>query len=435
MAVLLPAVVLVQVLLLLHCSAGFARGAPSRSPPLPRLFVCAGGGGCASGSANAQLVRRGGGGAPFVPRGVNYIRLSANIGGTTPNSSHPGYHSTFSPLYYAGNRTAQTAALDDLQSRGYNVLRVFIDPGNWGRFDGINGDNPDEPLSKAYLRNVADFVAMASARGLYVNPTLDAVPLSPHFTTQCGGHGCGGKCGGYPNNQLMDGKCVAAKAEYVRLFLAGVQSFLPNGASGMAGIGWISLYNEAVFSAATTPFSESSGTVTTGDGGTYDMANATQRQLAADSNALNNIKASVAAAKSVDPDALVACGIFTFQAAGHSAGPAGLPLGTADPRFPLRPSSLSSPESPLDLLDVHVYQNPGWGGSMAVDLASSEWDRVSFHRKPVIMGEFGAWKQNPAVCTPPLARLMCLRLWCCRLCATFHPLHSAFATPMFWFVG
>ena len=34
---------------------------------------------------------------------------------------------------------------------------------------------------------------------------------------------------------------------------------------------------------------------------------------------------------------------------------------------------------------------------MGVDLASSEWDQVSFQRKPVIMGEFGAWRHNPSV--------------------------------------
>jgi hypothetical protein len=34
---------------------------------------------------------------------------------------------------------------------------------------------------------------------------------------------------------------------------------------------------------------------------------------------------------------------------------------------------------------------------MAVDLHSSEWDQVAFHRKPVIMGEFGAWRHNPSV--------------------------------------
>ena len=87
--------------------------------------------------------------------------------------------------------------------------------------------------------------------------------------------------------------------------------------------------NEAAYSTKVTPFSETTGLITTGDGGTYDMANATQRQLAADSNALHNIKASVAAARSVDPDVLVSCGLYTFQAVGHEKGPAGLPLGTS----------------------------------------------------------------------------------------------------------
>eukprot|EP01043_Picozoa_sp_COSAG02_P060044 COSAG02_NODE_7767_length_2856_cov_1.846572_2_plen_503_part_00 len=392
-----PAVLWMPLLALLGVAALLPVHTEAEVPPLPpfRISTCAGGS-CPSGSANAQLIWRHAGGAPFIPRGVNFIRLSANIGGAD-GPGHPGYHSTFSPKYYPGNRTAYIAALDDLHSHGYNLLRVFIDPGGWTRFDGINGNSSDEPLSQAYLKNLADFISLASARGLYVNPTLDATPLNPHFTSQCGGSGCDGKCGGYPNNQLMDEKCVAAKAQYVKLFLAGVQSFLPAGAAGMSGIAWISLYNEATFSTKTKPFSMANGSITTGDGGTYDLANATQRQLAADSNALNNIKASVAAAKSVDPEVLVACGVFTFQAVGHENGPAGLPIGTKDDRFPLRPASLTSAASALDLLDVHVYQNPGWGGSMAVDLASSERDRGAFSEKPVVMGEFGAWRKNPAV--------------------------------------
>ena len=196
----------VMITLSLSALAAFvtatATAATAAGPP-PRIGTCTGGS-CPSGSANAQLIWPHAGGAPFIPRGVNFIRLSANIGGAD-GPSHPGYHSTFSPQFYAGNRTAYIAALDALQQHGYNVLRVFIDPGGWTRFDGINGDSADQPLSQPYLRNVADFVTLASARGLYVNPTLDATPLNPHFTKQCGSDGCGGKCGGYPNNQMMDG--------------------------------------------------------------------------------------------------------------------------------------------------------------------------------------------------------------------------------------
>ena len=87
--------------------------------------------------------------------------------------------------------------------------------------------------------------------------------------------------------------------------------------------------------------------------------------------------------------------MFTFGAV-QKPGPRGLPLGTADTRFPFCPASLASSRSSLDLLDVHVYEVPGWT-TMAADLASSEWSKVSFEDKPIVMGEFGAWRVSPAL--------------------------------------
>ena len=91
---------------------------------------------------------------------------------------------------------------------------------------------------------------------------------------------------------------------------------------------------------------------------------------------------------------LLGVGMYTFGAVGKK-GPAGLPLGAAgDKRFPFRPYLLASNASSLDMLDVHVYNVPGWGG-IAADLATSEWPRLSFRDKPIVMGEFGAWRENP----------------------------------------
>ena len=85
-------------------------------------------------------------------------RLNGSIGGAVPNSFHPAYHSTFSPLFFDGNRTIYKKALADLSEKGFNNARVFVDPGGWGRSDGINGDSK-AALSDAYVSNVADFVS------------------------------------------------------------------------------------------------------------------------------------------------------------------------------------------------------------------------------------------------------------------------------------
>ena len=360
---------------------------------------------------------------------MNYIRLNGTQGMGGKAGTFPVYHSTFSPVFYAGNRTAMAAALADLAGKGFNIVRVFIDTGTGARTDGINGghsingdahnydhnyDHDDDrdghsaarqekkaaaPLSPDYLDNVADFIGLASARGLYVTPTLDALPANDYFGSLC--RADPKRLAGYPNHFYLDANCTGAKATYVRLFLEGLRARNPQLLSSIA---WLSLENEAAYSAAAAPFTASfvapggGRRVTTGDGHTYDMGSPTERQQAADSNAVAWANAAVAAARPFK--VLVGVGIFTFRAVGHVDGPRGLPTGTPDPRFPFRPLWLSDPvASALDLLDVHVYQDPGWGGSMRVDLASSEWPQVVARKhlwhKPAVMGEFGAWRRNP----------------------------------------
>jgi hypothetical protein len=71
---------------------------PRAALALPRITVRAGEGG--SGAAFLS------GGAPFQPRGLNYIRLNGTQ--FAPPTTLPVYHSTFSPLFY--NATAVAAA-------------------------------------------------------------------------------------------------------------------------------------------------------------------------------------------------------------------------------------------------------------------------------------------------------------------------------------
>ncbi len=59
-------------------------------------------------------------GQTFVPRGANYVRLTQ-----APNGEI--YHSAFEPGVFDPATVA--AALDQMRHDGYNVVRVFIDPG------------------------------------------------------------------------------------------------------------------------------------------------------------------------------------------------------------------------------------------------------------------------------------------------------------------
>ena len=66
---------------------------------------------------------------PFVPRGVNFNRPNASIGGTDPvtDPARPTHHALFAPGRYNG--TAAKNMLRSLVNDGYNIVRVFLDHG------------------------------------------------------------------------------------------------------------------------------------------------------------------------------------------------------------------------------------------------------------------------------------------------------------------
>jgi hypothetical protein len=316
----------------------------------------------------------------FVPRGVNYIRLTK-------------YHSTFDTGQY--DAIAVEAALGAIEGDGYNVVRVFIDPGDWTYAGGINGPMDTAGLSGPYLDNVADFLERASAHHLYVIPSLDLFPFNQHYLAMS-----------LPDDpdlvsfnayHLHEGH-IAAKEAYVTDWIAGLTARI--GKAKLSTILAHGIENEAAYDAQYPPFSMSSGTVKTADGGTYDMAVASQRQQAADANDVNFANRIAKAIRAADPEALVTMGMFTYRAVGRT-GPTGLlPVPTTgESRFPTRPAVLRA-YSDLSFLDVHTYpRNLGapWPPvyTLADDLATSEWSMVDRSR-PIVMGEFGAYKDAPS---------------------------------------
>eukprot|EP00038_Savillea_parva_P013694 m.212110 g.212110 ORF g.212110 m.212110 type:complete len:480 (+) comp25935_c0_seq1:101-1540(+) len=357
------------------------------APALPQLRVVRGGDAQGpTASALARLVYPNG--TQFIPRGVNYIRLSGDLG---TDGKGAGYHSTFSPLWYKGNRTHTIAALDRLSTVGFNMLRVFIDHGDWSRTDAV-GHNATT-LSGPYMDNVADFIQLASARGMYVSPTLETIPNTFGLNTM-------GHCQTpsavypYPNNLILDPDCVLQKGAYAREFLAQLKARLPSG--WISGIGWLSIENEACVSTDISPFAPTNASDSfAACGSTFSMSNSTQRQQAFDCSAVYWADTVAQYAKEASADTLVGVGMFTYAAVGRPHGPQGLPRGSADARVPLRPAVLSKECKHLDVLDVHVYQTPGWT-TLKADLDSSEWPSIDVSAMPLIMGEFGAFRVNPA---------------------------------------
>jgi hypothetical protein len=351
---------------------------------------------CVQGVASARLARiepytppgwgrgllvDGDSGRAFIPRGVNYVRLSP-VGSAY-------HHSTFEPGRYSGAEVE--AVLSALQHDGYNTVRVFIDPGSipdaqQGHPHGLGrGDQDVAPLYGPYMDDVADFVRRADGHGVHVLFAFDGFPQSLYYyrivgavdPTAISGH----------NLWYLHPGHVDAKAAFMRNFVAGLRDRV--GADGLGAVLGYQTDNEAYMRTDVLPFSRTTGVVTTADGISYDMGDPAQRQQAQDANFVSYANRMVDAVQSVDPGALVSTGMFTYRAVGRS-GPQGLPLG-GDPRFPARPAVLAR-WSKLSFLDLHVYPTGGAGYGLDADLASSEWASVT--GKPVIVGEFGALRSQ-----------------------------------------
>lgn len=331
----------------------------------------------------------------FVPRGTNYVRLAKL------REHEAWWHSTFEPGRYEAARADQ--ALAAMRRDGYNVVRVFLDPGNeqhrqLGEPHGL-GLGPDDTSkgTPAYLDNVADFVRKAAAHRIYVLPILDYYPQNAHYW---------GVRGHYDTTKLnisgenvlwmVDGE-IRAKQEFFTTFVAELRGRL--GPKLMSTFLALQAQNEAFYTGDSRPFSAKSGTVTPANGTTYDLTVDADRQQAADASAVEFMRRIAATVReSAEPKLMVTVGMFTYQAVGK-AGPngfqqfcsreaGGVPCqDTVDYRYPFRLLSLAQWAN-LPFLDLHIYPFPSQF-SLDDNLQSSEWAQVT---GPVIVGEYGAFR-------------------------------------------
>jgi hypothetical protein len=334
---------------------------------LPRVYVDRSG---------ATAVFRDSTGQRFIPRGSSYVRL---------NWSEGGHHSTFQPGLYSPG--AIETALSTMEHFGYNIVRVFIDHGDWGgsRTTGINGVWTSPGLDQAYMDNVGDFLLRAAHHHLYVLFALEYIPFNQHYTALMSPYnpGISGS-----NTFWLEGPSMQAKKAFVTDLVDGFAARL--GSALLSTVFAYELESEMFYEGNSLPFSSVTGTVTTADGNTYSMADPAQRESAADNNMVYFANLLTDAIKAHDPGAMTTIGAFTYHAVGK-AGPAGLPVPGAaeDQRFPVRISVLAT-GSRLDFVDLHTYPL-GAGYTLADDLASSEWAAIP-PSSPVLMGEFGAFE-------------------------------------------
>ena len=333
------------------------RPAPLPPPPEHRIAVRL------SGGAGEFYDRRTG--ARFVPRGNNYLRRANQ---QLPDGRIVFRGSTFiAGLYDPGG---MEAALETMHADGYNTVRVILDDacrrGCLGNF-GTGG------LSPTYLDNVTDFLRRAKANDIYVMLTNEGnVPAGTTWEAIVHQECCADFAG--TNLYYLTTGGITGTQQFWQAFLRGL---LMRRAPLDIVLGY-SLVNEGYFESDKSPLAQTSGTVTTANGRTYDLGNPADRQRMMDENLVNFAGRVRAAIREVDPTALVGMGFFWPQSPNPARG--------GDPRL-IRTGPVIH-DSALDYVDLHLY--PGLELSFQEYTENFELTRLT--AKPIVLGEYGAFK-------------------------------------------
>lgn len=269
-------------------------------------------------------------GNTFVPRRNNYIRLASQL---YPDGSTRVAHSTFTVGQYDQSRAEN--ALATMQANGYNAVRVFLE----GCCQNTIGD-PAGGLSSAYMANVVDFLERAHSHGIFVLITTSWLPAF-------GGYGP--NCPEYPqfDDVNLFKLCPEAVPDSVKFWRDFVQGLI-NKSAPIDAIFAYELDNEYFYNASKPPLTWTSGTITTANGKTYDMASQTSRQQMMDDGLVYFTDQMRAAILDLDPTALVTVGFFVPQ------GPN--PTRIGDIRvIEVYPAMANST---ADFVDLHPYPFP-----------------------------------------------------------------------------
>ena len=310
-------------------------------------------------------------GQRFVPRGANYVRLSQQPGAGL-------YHSTFNVGEYDAARAE--AALQQLRADGSNVVRVFLN----GLCLGTCLGDRTRGVSARYVANVAGFLRLAKANGIYVVLTIDWLPLGTRYEAMLNAEPRT-YVDGVNLNFLTNGG-LHANASFWADFAA---ELLRQKAPTDVVLAY-ELRNEATFDAQAKPFSLSAGVLAAPNGRTYDLASRAQKNELLDDSLVFWIDHVRAAIRAVDHTALVSIGFFAPQEPN--------PTRAGDPRLIRTRAAIRS--STADFVDLHAYP----GIDLTLPETMENFGVEGTEAKPLVLGEMGAFKSAyPALDEAPYA--------------------------------
>ena len=304
-------------------------------------------------------------GERFVPRGFNYFlwgRAGKGIGNVLFALDH------FDPAQVEADFAQMAAA-------GYNTARIFFDQCN----DSPNciAQTGQRGLNGAYLDNMAAVMRIAAEQGIYLMLTSNDLPDGGGYW-DLSNQGANAQFEGYRNAHYLTGPGVRAAELYWDDLLSGLTE---HDAPFEAVLGW-ALLNEQWFFEDQPPLSLTSGTVTTANGQSYDLAEPDQKQAMLAEGVRFYIDQVAAVVRQHDPEGLVTMGFFQPSWPNPTRIGQGWYVDTA--------ALLAN--SALDFFDFHAYPT----GELTLQQYAENFgligaDGTIYTAKPVVMGEVGAF--------------------------------------------
>ena len=291
----------------------------------------------------------------FVPRGYNYVRL-APIHGTTGRL----WEATLSPGFY--DPALAEEALQEMHADGYNVVRVYVDCCRTSN----NVGGRQNGLSAAYMDNVVDFLERAKANDIDVLLVLHLTPADGPYNERWEAYRT---IADGPNLRYLTAGGFEAKRFYDRAFIRE----LIRREAPLDAVFAYDLTDDVVYDAGQPPLTWRTGTVSTANGKTYDMANPGDKVQMMRENLLYWIDEQRAAILRIDPTALVT---VSFPAL----------VARSRPTYP----DAAIWESTADFVDLHIYLGVGF----ELEDYALQFGIDGMAEKPIIAGQFAAFREG-----------------------------------------
>ena len=315
----------------------------------------------------------------FSPRGNNFDRLDSN-----------GQRILFDPSDYA--KAAQDGTLEAafraMQASGYNYVRVILDSAyENGGFVGDQVGGNDVP--ERFWTCVGDFLNRAAAHRIHVVLSVESVPRN-FYDAMSDRPDVSGR-----NNFTVNPEFAAMMSRFLATTLRHIRDDPKHRfADAIPAIFSIDTQNEYAVLENEAPFNRTSGTFSMA-GKPYDLSDRVQRQALIDAGAAHYIDTIRRVLRQDFPSILVGASVVTpraehqtqYDGAWPSEGCAQIAQLCA---HPVRLLALGQ-ASDADYLDLHTYPFPA-GYDFDTDVSSAGLQQVRTLPKPILMGEFGAFR-------------------------------------------